>query len=176
VNISNTTVGAYPPPPVPTRAPRLAILYYVIAGIAAAGIALTSGLGAVTAATAGCRLVFSPEAGDLAADPLGETGSCMQYVDAQGLLLTSVVAAVLLVTAAQLLGAPSRWRIPVALGVVIGAVVGAVPLSFIAWAMDFYRLAPGPVELGVALVPLAWAVGSGFLVWRTAARSRQIEP
>jgi len=34
--------------------------------------------------------------------------------------------------------------------------------------MSFYRLTLGPVELSVALLPLAWAVASGVVVWRTA--------
>jgi len=150
------------------RAPLVAIVYYVIVGVTAGAIGILNVVGAVSAAGSGCRLVFSQDAPELQGDPTAGSWSCVQYIDAAGMLLAFAVAAVLLITVRRLAGGPAGWGAWVAVSLVIGIVLGAAPLLFMVWAMDFYRLTPGPIELAIAVLPLTWAVASAFLVWRRA--------
>lgn len=169
----DVTVPAHTGPGNATRAPVVAILYYVVAGLAAGGLAVLNSLGLVSAVTSGCRLLASQDLPELRANRTGESGGCLHSIDAPNILLTFAVAAILIMAVWQLTRPASRWGARTAMGVLVGVVVGFTPLLFIAWAVDFYRFALGPVELGVALLPLAWAFSSAVLVWRTARTVKQ---
>ena len=140
-----------------------------LVALAYAGMAVFSIL---TAAAAGCRLVFT-QAEMAARDPLGEDTSCWQYVDLVTPLIAAMFGVALLLTARRLGAHPASWTWTVAAGVTVGLAVSLVPAVFLAQLASYYRYTLSPVELGIGAILPVWAFGGLLSAWRRwqAARS-----
>lgn len=156
----------------PGRSIGLAVVYYLVAGLLALAAAATSVFTVVSAIGSGCQLFFSPTEASNGRGPLApeETFSCQQHVDFVGPIVAIVVAVVMLATVRRLTRDPMRWGPLVGVGVVVGIAVAVLPLYFIVWVVNFYRYTATLLELAIGLGPLLWALPSGVIVWRQAAR------
>jgi hypothetical protein len=146
----------------------LARIWYLLVG----GIATLIGAGSLLGPIlGGCRVVFSQ------ADVHGP-GSCVQYLDPLFLAQTLVIGALSLVAGAFVLSRNPVARVLVLPGIVAGALAGFAPAGVLVWAIDYYRYAPSPLEIGVGLLPAAVAIAGAVALsraWWSAGRAPRME-
>ena len=103
------------------------------------------------------------------ADALG----CTQRADVLPIVLGALLSFALLATASWLIRRrPGRlaWIVP--FGAVAAVLAGLQPLMAVIWLVERGNLTAGPIELGIGIVPLAWAILSAAVALR-AWRPRQ---
>ncbi len=152
-----------------SRALRAASAFYFIAGAIALALTLSTVTGVISAASSGCELFFTREAGDQI-DALSESFSCAQYVDVVGTGVTLVVGILLVAMAVRLTRHPERRDLLTAAGTVAGFLAGVGPLLAAIWLVQFYGLS-GVVELTIGSIPLALSLLAAWIVWRPRRRT-----
>ncbi|HEX6139425.1 MAG TPA: hypothetical protein VF013_03060 [Candidatus Limnocylindria bacterium] len=148
--------------------------YYVIAGIGVGLVGLSGIWNGISAASRGCRVVFSqadfvepPSSGPIPSDmPL-----CQQYVDPLAIVVGLAAALVLLIAAIRL-SRTDRWSRPfVAIGALLGIAVGAVPMYMVWWASDYYNGSPPDViGLLIGTPGLLLGLAAAWVTWRVQTR------
>jgi hypothetical protein len=151
-------------------ATALAAGYYAIAGAIALLVSMSTAAAAVSAGLDGCVLIVG-EAMVRVPGAISEFG-CAQRVDVLETLLGLGAGLVLLVTLVWLGSRSTGLRRFVPLGAITALLTGLLPLATVLWLVDFYRLTWGIVEAGLAGVPLAWAILTGWITLAAWRRDR----
>ena len=150
----------------------LATAYFALAGLLALVMTLAQAWGVLSAGLAGCALFVGDTFLRFPVPP--DSLGCTQRLDVIPIVLGGIASFILLSTVAWLIrrrGTRLARIVPV--GAVAGVLVGLLPLSTVRWVVEFYRGSLGPVELGLGVIPLAWAVASGLVAiatWHVRAR------
>jgi hypothetical protein len=148
----------------------LSRIYYIATGSLAIVLLLVTLLQTAITAISGCELIFS-QADFADARELGQIPDnmpvCQQYIDLLPWLIAAVIAILMFATAIRFYRSDRASRGLVAIGAVAGVMVGAIP-GLLLWSIaDFYRLAVGPVEIILAVVPFTAGVAAAVATrWR----------
>lgn len=141
--------------------------YYAVAGVLALLIAVGAVASAASAGLSGCELIFSQ--GDFrppsSTGPLPDGPACQQYVDVVSILLTTAVGIMLGTTAISLY----RRRVGRALAIIgglAGIAAAVVPGWALIWLTSYYGGTVGPVEIGLAGLPVTVGAGGAWTLWQ----------
>jgi hypothetical protein len=152
----------------------LAAAFFALTGLIAGLIAIATLWTTISAAVAGCSMVFGDDVLRLRAP--ADAAACTQRVDLIPIALGGLASGLLLATLAWLPG--SRRRAPsrvVPLGAVAAVLAGVQALSTVLFLIDQGNLTAGPVEIGFGLLLLAWGVVSAAVAlaaWRASGATK----
>ena len=145
------------------------LLFGLVGGVAFAALPLIS---TIQAGLAGCALGDGHLRFPVTPSPDG----CWQQVELVSPLLAGVAAVLLVAGGIWLAGARRSGRrirslVPLSAAAVV--LTGFFPAATMLGLIDFYRLATGPVEIGVMVAPLVWAIVSAGVLLQTWRAERQ---
>ena len=145
----------------------LAVAWFALAGSVGVVMALLGAWTAISAGLSGCVLLIGDGVQLPGAD---DALGCTQRVDVLSIVLGGVVSFSLLATAGWLaLRRRGRFAWIVPFGAVAAVLAGLQPLMAVIWLVERGNLTAGPIELGIGIVPLAWAILSAavaLMAWR----------